>query len=311
MRYRCPRRVRNALSTAAGTVGGTIVGRNLIMNGKLKLSFERDRQSIRTILTDCEQLPPLRVIRAFSSDDGQSLVHLHNLSGGILGGDRLELDISAGIETDVQITSTGATRLYKGRQGAANAAQKNLIRINENALLEFVPDPLIPFAGSKYLQETEIELADGAGLFWWETIAPGREAFGELFRYDRLQFNLDLKTNGMLIARERFRLEPRNEPLLFAERFGAYRYFSTFYICRVGLESVEWLKLELALSEMANDLSKPSEILWGVSTLPAHGLVIRVASIGGRAVTSGLLEFWRAAKLSLYGRLPILPRKVY
>ena len=48
--------------------------------------------------------------------------------------------------------------------------------VAENDLLELLPDPLIPFAGSAYQQQTQIDLADNAGLFWWETIAPGREA---------------------------------------------------------------------------------------------------------------------------------------
>ncbi len=42
------------------------------------------------------QEPPWRVIRAFPQDNGAALVHLHNVSGGVLAGDDLHLDIAVG-----------------------------------------------------------------------------------------------------------------------------------------------------------------------------------------------------------------------
>lgn len=41
------------------------------------------------------QDPPLKVVRAFALDQGRSgaLVHLNNVSGGVLAGDRLVLDV--------------------------------------------------------------------------------------------------------------------------------------------------------------------------------------------------------------------------
>jgi len=83
--------------------------------GQLRLIFERARASKQTVLTVCEQHPPLKVVRAFHLEDGGCLVHLHNLSGGVLGGDCLELKVEVGPEAIVQLTSTGATRLYRSR----------------------------------------------------------------------------------------------------------------------------------------------------------------------------------------------------
>jgi urease accessory protein len=262
------------------------------------------------VLASCQQQPPLKVVRAFSLPDGSSLVHLHNLSGGVLGGDYLKLDVEVGCRASAQLTSTGATRLYQSRQEASTAIQINVIKVGENSLLEYVPDALIPFKGSRYYQETQIELAAGAGLFWWEMVAPGREARGEIFAYDLLQFKLDIEAVGKSLAQERIKLEPARNSLSSLVRLGHYRYFSTFYICRVGLEAARWLALEKQLTELADELSRDSEIIWGVSTLPAHGLVVRALSIRGRSTTSGLMAFWQAAKLQLYGQQAIPPRKV-
>lgn len=258
-----------------------------------------------------EQRPPLQVVRAFPLKGGGALVHLHNLSGGVLGGDSLRVALEVGPRASAQVTSTGATRVYRARKEAPAAAQVIETRIGENGLLEYLPDPLIPFAGARYFQETRIEMAAGAGLFWWETVAPGREARGELFRYEMLQLKLDLIVEGKAVALERVRIEPRERPLSSPVRLGPYHYFATFYICRAGVEASRWLALEGELSELAAQLTRPSEVLWGVSTLPAHGVIVRGLSAAGRDMASGLFTFWRAAKLDVYGQEAVPPRKIY
>jgi urease accessory protein len=178
-------------------------------------------------------------------------------------------------------------------------------------LLEYLPDPLIPFAGSRYRQRTHIELASDAGLFWWETIAPGREARGELFGYEQLHLEVEITTQAKPLAIERLKIEPQHRVPSSLIRLGAYPYFSSFYICKVGLEPTCWLRMEQQLSTLAQELSRPGEIHWGVSTLVAHGVLVRAVSRHGRDITTGLFAFWRAAKLALYGQEAILPRKIY
>src|SRR5216684_1391809 len=179
------------LSTAATTTHKTSVFNRAEstppVHGQLCLRFEARGEHNQTILAESEQQLPLRIVRAFQLDDGGALVHLHNLSGGVLGGDHLDLTVEVGPGAVAQVTSTGATRIYRSRKNAAPAQQRLQIRIEEEGLVEYLPDQLIPFAGSSYRQETRIELGANAGLFWWETVAPGREAHNEMFAYDLLQ----------------------------------------------------------------------------------------------------------------------------
>jgi urease accessory protein len=280
-------------------------------HGLLRLRFERAEGAGRTTLSSCEQRPPLQVVRSFPSGKTATLAHLHNLSGGVLGGDLLELSVEVGDGARAQLTSTGATRLYRCRPGAPAAVQRQSLRVGRGALLEYLPDELIPFAGARYRQETVVELSDGAGLFWWEMVAPGRTARGELFEYDSLLFRLDLTARGLPLARERVALDPARHALQSPARLGPYLYFATFYACRVGVPEPRWLELEAELAELALSLSNPRSVLWGVSTLPAHGLVVRALSVKGRDITRGLLDFWRASKSALYGEAAVPPRKVY
>ncbi len=289
------------------------------VSGRLGLHFTYAPEAQRTRLAVTEQQPPLQLIRAFPLADGAALAHLHNISGGVLSGDQLELAVEVGPQAQAQLTSTGATRIYRQRAGlppneligGPTAVQLINVKVAADGLLEYLPDPLIPFAGSRYRQQVKIELQPGAGLFWWETVSPGREALGERFEYERLELEFNLTAAGKPIALERLSLEPYQRPLTSPARLGPYRHFVSFYICRAGLESDRWLSLENRLAETAQALSQPGEVWWGASRLPAAGLVVRGLSLTGRALASGVITFWKIAKQELYGREAIPPRKLF
>jgi urease accessory protein len=294
--------------TARETLSETVPWSHV--QASLRLELKREEITGRTVLASSHQDPPLKVVRAFTLEDGAALVHLHNVSGGLLGGDDLSLSVRAGTGASVQLTTTGATRIYRPRKDAVTTVQQNEITVGENALLEYLPDAIIPFAGARFSQRTSIELASGAGLFWWEIFAPGREARGEIFEYEFLESKTDVVAAGRPLAADRIRLEPKKYPVSSLARIGPYRYWSTFYICRVGLSSNDWLAAEQRLREVAAQLARPGETLWGASTLVEHGLVARCLACHGRDVLPGLHAMWRAAKMHLYGREATPPRKV-
>jgi urease accessory protein len=276
----------------------------------LHLEFAHDAACGHTRLHSSHQVPPLKAIRTFPAADGAALLHLHNVSGGLLGGDELSLKVNLAPASIVQLTTTGATRIYRPRAEAAPATQTSQITVGENALLEYVPDPIIPYAGALFSQRTSIHLAAGAGLFWWEILAPGREAHGEVFQYEGLELRTEVTAHNRPICSERVRLEPRHRDLSSLARLGNYRYWATFYICRVGIEPAAWRALEDRIRDAAVTLQLIGGARWGVSTLPSDGVVIRGMVQHGRDAYAALLAFWRVAKRALYNKEPVLPRKV-
>jgi len=280
------------------------------VDAALSLSFSLEPFANRTTLAGSHQEPPLKVVRAFTNEDGSAFVHLHNVSGGVLGGDRLATSVDVGASASVQLTTTGATRVYRPRASVEPAYQRNDFYVSENGMLEYVPDPIIPFSGARYLQRTTIHLADGAGLFWWEILAPGREARGEVFQYESVEMKTDIFAVGRPIASERVRLEPLARNISQLARLGPYRYSATFYICRVGLGGKAWVAAESRLRQLVEDLTIPGELLIGVSTLIEYGIVIRFLAHRGRAVARVLYFLWNAAKTLLCGRIAIPPRKL-
>ena len=260
-------------------------------------------------LASCIQQPPWKVVRSFVSSGGACLVHLHNVSGGVLAGDHLDLDVQMGRGARAQLTTTGATRIYRAKEGDPPARQVLHAGAEEEALIEFLPDPIIPFAGSRYSQHSTFHLKSGAGLFWWEIVAPGRAA--ERFVYRQLDLEAEIYSNGLPIAIERSRLEPGIRPLDNAAQLDRFTHTATFFICRANVAAETWLSLEEALAQAARSFDSTDPVSWGVSTLIQDGLVVRGLATETRHLQRGLLQFWRIAKLTLYGTEPAPPRKVY
>jgi len=280
------------------------------VQASLKLKFEHDPESGRTILRENLYEPPLQVVRAFSHDDGTAMVHLHNVSGGLVGGDQFTCRVNVGSLANAQLTTTGATRVYRTRTELSGVSQRNKIVVEEGGLLELLPDEIIPFSGAKFCQETFITLGGGAGLFWWEILAPGREARQEIFQYDKVEMKTRVMAGLRPIAAENICLRPAQHRMTSLASLGPYRYYATFYICRVGVDSKSWRYLENHLLEVTHNLTRPDEMLWGVSVLVSDGLAVRCVGCNGREILPGLRAIWSRAKAYLYGRKAILPRKI-
>ena len=129
------------------------------VDSSLELRFAYDSATRSTLLSESLYEPPLKVVRAFTLADGAALSHLHNVSGGLLGDDRLALSVRLDENAKVQLTTTGATRIYRAREDAGPAIQRTEISLAANALLEYLPDPIIPFAHARFSQQTDIQLA--------------------------------------------------------------------------------------------------------------------------------------------------------
>ena len=278
---------------------------------ELQVEFEAARGA--TWCRCLSQDPPWKVIRGFPLHCGGSLLHLNNVSGGIVGGDYLRLKATLGADTRAQLTTTGATRLYRPRPGAEEAVLTTDLHLGKGALLEYLPDPLIPFSGSRALQKTAYALREGATLFSWETVAPGRAARGECFGYERLKLVTDITVCGRPCLLDRMLLEPARWPVGTPGCLGSNAYLVTFLAIHAGLSAPATKELEDALrSALPRDTGCAEQVgFWGVTTLAAHGAMVRGTVSAPSAIPATLQALWSAAKWQLCRQAVQAPRKTY
>ncbi|HEY2842856.1 MAG TPA: urease accessory protein UreD [Bryobacteraceae bacterium] len=250
-------------------------------------------------------------MRAFALPFSGSLVHLNNVSGGVLAGDRLALDVEVRAGAAAQITTTGATRLYRHRAGAADSEQHARFSVGDGGLLEYLPDAVIPYAGSRHTQRTEIRLGLGAALFWWEILAPGRLAAGERFAFERLRVHSEVHAGTRPVLCEDYLLEPQRKDLSAAARMFEYSHTASFCAVQEGRPPVFWRELEDRLNEVARVRTRLGETVWGARMLASDGLVVRGLSMSGCFMHETLIEFWKIARLAVTGIDVVPPRKIY
>jgi len=155
----------------------------------LALAFQR--RGPRTVLKRCLHNGPLRVQRAFYPEpDGACHVYLLHPPGGVVGGDRLELDAQLGSDSQVLLTTPSAGKFY--RSNGHFAQQTNKLIVQANAVLEWLPQETIVFDGARLTTTTQVDLHDDARAIGWEIICLGRPAAAESFTQGVCRQGLEL-----------------------------------------------------------------------------------------------------------------------
>lgn len=210
------------------------------LNGHLELRCE-NRADGTPIIAQQSFRAPIHLSKSHI-DQGHLVQSIVNPTAGFFDGDKLESAIEVAAGAKLVLSTPSASRVYRTRSGKA-AVSDQQFRVGENASLEWIPEPFIPHAGARYSQRTQIHLHPTASLLFFDWIAPGRVAMGEIFAYQELRWELDLLLDGVLIARERHHLQPDDHSLeALRARFPAAHYLS---VHAAGEWTAAWPSVEL------------------------------------------------------------------
>lgn len=140
--------------------------------------------------------------------DGEpaSLLYLINLTAGLMDGDGHLIEVVARQGTHTLVTGQSATRVHPAVSGFAS--QQWSVDVEDNACLVVLPGPVIPYKGCRYYQRGRVQLAPTARLIWGDIWLPGRYNRAELserFVFDRIVQDFEVRREGRLLYRDRFR----------------------------------------------------------------------------------------------------------
>jgi urease accessory protein len=186
------------------------------------------RRGAHTVLVRQVSRSPLHVQGVLHGPGPGAVVVVLNIAGNVLGGDVVELEVAAGCDTQVRLRTVGATRVHRGSTGVAARSQVTL-RVDSGALLEYLPDELIPHTAAWFEQQTTVHLALGGHAIVAEVVAPGRFHHGEAFAYRRLALRLHALYAGLPIVCDRLILEPAAWSFGRRAVVGPFTHVATLY----------------------------------------------------------------------------------
>ena len=146
----------------------------------------------------------LRVRFPAPEQEGLSAV-LVNTAGGVAGGDRFDVDVTAGADARLTLTTAAAEKVYRSHGPEARIAVK--LRVDKDARLAWLPQETILFDRARVTRSIDIDLAPGASLLLCEIVVFGRAAMGEVMAQGRFIDRWRLRIDGRLAFAETVKLD--------------------------------------------------------------------------------------------------------
>ncbi len=261
----------------------------------LELKFARE--SARTVLATRRHTGPLRVQKALypeGADVCQAIV-VHP-PGGIVGGDSLAIAVEVGAGAHAQLTTPGAAKWY--RSAGAVARAETVLRLAPGAILEWLPQESMLFAGARASIALRVDVAPGARFFGWDVTCLGRTESGERFTSGALRQSLLLHRADTLLYCERAAIDGGSRALQSGAMLAGAPVFGTLLATGAPISD--------SLLAACRAIVAPSGD--GTVTRLPEVLVGRYRGDSAHAARTYFATLWRLLRPPLAGRDAVMPR---
>ena len=273
-------------------------------HGYLRLGFELDKTG-KSILRDLERRAPLIVQQELYFDEEMPempCVYILSSGGPNVDGDRYRQDITVKENAFAHVSTGAATKLAEMKYNYSGLVQ-NII-LEENAYLEFIPEPVIPCRHTRFISDTRISVAETATLFYSEIFMGGRKYYkeGELFEYDILSVCCHgERPSGEQLFREKFVIDPKVENPRNLGVMGNFDVFANVIVMTPNDKAQEIYEATQVF------LDKKNKLAAGITTLPNNaGLLYKVLGMEPAPVKKLVREFCSLVRQKVKGH-PVPP----
>ena len=228
---------------------------------------------------------------------------LLNPTGGVLGADHLTTEIVQEAGTHVCLTTPSATRIYRTLEKPA--ILETVIRVGENATIEYFPDHIIPHENSALRQSLRVEMAPGSRAILFDSMASGRVAHGERWKFRDVDSRTEVFSSGRPTYINRTKISPA---LRQPDRLGWMEDFD--YMGSIGFFGdgfSDWKEFCARLNEVLN--ATPN-IKGAASLLARNGCMARFLARSASDLTWTNQQLWDAGRSAILG-LPAFEHRKY
>ena len=255
----------------------------------------------RTIVADQYWRVPLQALPpAYQDHDDEAWLYLLNPTGGLVQGDRLRTELTLAAGARAVVSTQSATKVYRMEDSCAEESSRYVL--HGDAVLEYVPDQTIPFAGARLHRRTLIEADPDATWIVTDALAAGRIARGERFAFDHLVVDVDMRVGETWLL-DRCRLSPSEDRLDRAGVWQGYSYYGSLYAYAP--------RLDRPLADTVADLIERRAGVYGGAGQPRPGfLVARILADAAWRLQDVLFDAWNVLRGALVGKPARHPRKL-
>lgn len=269
------------------------------VHGGASLRFEHRHGATR--LAELYHHDPLRWLLPDPRPGDLPVAVLVTTSGGMVGGDRLDIAISCGPAASALITTQAAERVY--RSTGADCLIETDVRVETGGWLEWMPQEAITFEGARLRRNTRLSVAAGGRMIAGEMLVFGRAAFGETVTRGLIRDAWEVTLGGRLIWADALHLDGDiAEALAHPAGFGGAGACATLLLA--GGDAATHL---VAARDLAEQIAEDG-LRTGVTAFDGL-LVIRILGQRAGQARSAYARMWsglRAAAAGLPTRLPRL-----
>ena len=261
--------------------------------GELVLDYSRQERT--TVLSAFHSRSPWHLFPPITLDDtGCAYTLLLNPSGGLVGGDQLSLRARLGPQAHVLFSTPSANRIY--RSVSEPSIQSIDLHVGPGAIVEWLPEVTIPFAGARFRQRIHVDLGPGATLLLWDAIASGRIARGERWAFAYLNNEIRIRAASGQSVLERYHLNPsqRGGVGLAAD----WDYVASLYLVSDTVNAEIWKRLEEQIAAILED--HPGSVLGGVAEPALPGLAVKLVARSAPDLNVTLEAMWGALRAQLW-----------
>jgi urease accessory protein len=219
---------------------------------------------------------------------------LLNPTGGTFGGDRLRTEVILGAGTHVVLTTPSASKIYRAVDDAARCETK--ISLGEDAILEYLPDHLIPHPGASLRQILAVTMARSSRAIIYDAMAAGRVGRDERWKFREIASEISIRSGGALRVLTRSSLIPGSQPVQGLGLMEGFDYLGS--IIAVGAQSQT---ITQDLREIDAAMSSIPDVRGGASALAGGGFIAKFLASNAHALTLAMRAGWSVARQQLIG----------
>lgn len=242
---------------------------------------------------------PLYLYRPIYLDAGRpdmAFLFVQQSGDGLVDGDRYRLDIECAPKSAVHVTTQAATNVYAAAED--HVTQQVDLRAGADAIVEYLPDPLLPFRGARLHQRTSITADPSATVIIGDTLLPGRVARGEAHMYDVIRSEVEVRRpDGNLQFADVLEINPgEGEDARSPAVLGDHDVVATLHIVTDRMAPAALVAvLRAALRDCAG-------VSAGASELPnGCGAIARILGVTSQLTRIAMRCAWSAVRVALLG----------